>query len=971
MSVTNYKIPCSYLEEGLSDELYLVSASHSKVVLVDSDNHAEITNLSEAPLHIECANVEFNEETALDERYSFRKTITATIGGYANLSSLNDKYYAILKTKSGMLLMVNVDFPSDVQYTYTLADNVDRTVFTFTTLSNFPTLPLNNAFSAFNSCKQYKVSCVKSFKLVASENALYDTTNETIQLFGDALKNIDIYGNSLQFTETFNGMEVNTNITFNMPLQWYKHYWHVNLLEFQQNKYCAVIESCNDNYIYAGFNFGLIPNYVIEGDDENSHITVTLSEASLHGSYFSDVYNPEGDTARTWNYVVTVNGNSYYECTDEDGVAQYLLMAETYPSGSRTGRYKVLQGHENEFTFLNVIGTFSEVVTFPNSECHNGSGCGGVHDTEIVIGTCRRFNFGDNSWSVISVDSGLTVSPISGNAGVECEICNVSVPVGEEKGVHLMIGPCGETIIVRSTTSGTSITPKTITANCNSQTVTFAFNASCPLTVTSIPSTLTYTIGNSTINVVIPANTQTTQRTFNITVKDCRNVSETVTIVQNKLYEEWRTVSGEYVCQSGDKYTKERRYTGTTSSSLSATSETRAGTLIESGSTACSTTTYRWYDDGRFYCDGTTKYQALLEQVSYNGGETWNYTGNARYGTNLGSDSTFCDGTETYSWQLTDKFDCYEPHDYSQDYFTIKPFGPVSFKFSGSTSANTLSYSLDDGQTWTVLADDASTPIVSTNDKILWKGNCLVNGSNGIGTFIELPGEGDAYGVFNVEGNIMSLVSGDSFTEATTLTDYQFYGLFSEFGTMTRAENLILPATTLAPYCYSNMFYKCTSLWTAPQLPATSLAEGCYMNMFYFCPNLHVVPTTLPALTLADRCYERMFYYCTTLEETPSLPALTLTFRCYREMFGGCMHLTTPPELPATTLNYQCYYGMFNGCTSLNYIKCLATDISAEDCTGDWVDGVSSSGTFVKNSSMNGWSTGINGIPTGWTVVNA
>ena len=265
--------------------------------------------------------------------------------------------------------MVNVDFPSDVQYTYTLADNVDRTVFTFTTLSNFPTLPLNNAFSAFNSCKQYKVSCVKSFKLVASENALYDTTNETIQLFGDTLKNIDIYGNSLQFTETFNGREVNTNITFNMPLQWYKHYWHVNLLEFQQNKYCAVIESCNDNYIYAGFNFGLIPNYVIEGDDENSHITVTLSETSLHGSYFTDVFVPQGDTARTWNYVVTVNGNSYYECTDEDGVAQYLLMAETYPSGSRTGRYKVLEGHESEFAFLNVIGTFSDVVTFPNSDC--------------------------------------------------------------------------------------------------------------------------------------------------------------------------------------------------------------------------------------------------------------------------------------------------------------------------------------------------------------------------------------------------------------------------------------------------------------------------------------------------------------------------------------------------------------------------------------------------------------------------
>ena len=33
-----------------------------------------------------------------------------------------------------------------------------------------------------------------------------------------------------------------------------------------------------------------------------------------------------------------------------------------------------------------------------------------------------------------------------------------------------------------------------------------------------------------------------------------------------------------------------------------------------------------------------------------------------------------------------------------------------------------------------------------------------------------------------------------------------------------------------------------------------------------------------------------------------------------------------------------------------------------------WVDGVASSGTFIKAASMSSWSTGINGIPTNWTV---
>ena len=88
-------------------------------------------------------------------------------------------------------------------------------------------------------------------------------------------------------------------------------------------------------------------------------------------------------------------------------------------------------------------------------------------------------------------------------------------------------------------------------------------------------------------------------------------------------------------------------------------------------------------------------------------------------------------------------------------------------------------------------------------------------------------------------------------------------------------------------------------------------------------------------------------------------------------MFQGCTSLTTAPELPATTLKNYCYECMFYVCTKLNYIKCLATDISATDCTKNWVYGVASTGTFAKASSMTSWTTGVNGIPTGWTVIDA
>jgi hypothetical protein len=114
-----------------------------------------------------------------------------------------------------------------------------------------------------------------------------------------------------------------------------------------------------------------------------------------------------------------------------------------------------------------------------------------------------------------------------------------------------------------------------------------------------------------------------------------------------------------------------------------------------------------------------------------------------------------------------------------------------------------------------------------------------------------------------------------------------------------------------------------------------------------------------------------MFENCPSLVTAPVLPATELAEGCYMGMFKGCTSLTTVPELPATTLAEQCYCNMFYGCTSLNHITCLATDISATDCTYGWVDGVSSTGTFIKHPDMNDWTTGESGIPSGWTVENA
>ena len=85
----------------------------------------------------------------------------------------------------------------------------------------------------------------------------------------------------------------------------------------------------------------------------------------------------------------------------------------------------------------------------------------------------------------------------------------------------------------------------------------------------------------------------------------------------------------------------------------------------------------------------------------------------------------------------------------------------------------------------------------------------------------------------------------------------------------------------------------------------------------------------------------------------------------------GFTNLIEAPVLCATTLTDHCYFAMFRFCGSLKKVVCYATDISANDCTVDWLKGVPAEGTFEKAPGMTSWPSGSAGIPTGWTVVDA
>ena len=221
--------------------------------------------------------------------------------------------------------------------------------------------------------------------------------------------------------------------------------------------------------------------------------------------------------------------------------------------------------------------------------------------------------------------------------------------------------------------------------------------------------------------------------------------------------------------------------------------------------------------------------------------------------------------------------------------FEITGDGDIVWKASRTELTKTIEYKKNDGE-WTSITSniDALAPsiTVAAGDTLQFRGNNTAYGASSYNTFSGSTAQ------FKVKGNIMSLIDSTNFGGLTTLeSDNTFIYLFKSCTGLTDASKLLLPATTLANYCY------------------------------YF-------------------------------------------------MFADCTSLTTAPELPATTLKLWCYTNMFTDCTNLNYIKCLATDISAYQSTGYWVGGVAPTGTFVTPSTT-AWTTGNNGIPANWTRVDA
>lgn len=163
--------------------------------------------------------------------------------------------------------------------------------------------------------------------------------------------------------------------------------------------------------------------------------------------------------------------------------------------------------------------------------------------------------------------------------------------------------------------------------------------------------------------------------------------------------------------------------------------------------------------------------------------------------------------------------------------------GPVTYKINDGEAQEICSWNNKE-----ILLDKAGDKVTFYGDNDTYtKKNMLFNLESGISC------SAPCY----IYGNIMSLVDSMDYENAKTLTQpHVFDSLFLNNVNIRNkpGAELFLPATTLTPNCYNQMFMGCKGLTTAPILPAEYLEEECYSGMFYGCSNLSSVTCLTTAM---------------------------------------------------------------------------------------------------------------------------
>lgn len=581
MSVNNYDRLCNYSINELDNYIYLYQFENPilNYITDDGENNGSSIELKGNGYKLYCESVTYNSTSSIDNRFSFENTLTVTlteskeVTNYSVLKELiTNNWMVVFKNKEGEAFVVNGEYPVMVSYSYVFNDekSPNTMTVTFKALQNIPTIKCINEIVYDNILRdkpcEYNISRIKSLKMIDVRRASVNIDDDSftlIQKGGKSLKTIEFNPSSLSFTDSFDGNIFTQTLTFQIPFIKYKYYFHYNLLEYVDNRYYALMETGNENYIFGGFRLGLFPSYTINSENDNT-ITITLTAThttySVLGSNTMFLEIGDGFTYRPM----------LGECIED--LYTYTLIAQYDEDDLFTNNYYCLEGYEEKYSSeYNIVGTYTRFDTNFTMKlidykinCIEGCGMDGL-PTSIIFNTS-----GETKCFEIKTDCDIKFEHDTTALTVSYDETTTTLCVtsNSTKGTYIIKALIGDsvryiTVVIGNDIGGTDGNIETnIHINASGQTVNVIPSGGFD-NINKLTTTLQYIInetGNG-YNVQVPENPNETPRTFTFVIVYKNGSIETVNIIQDKMY--YMYVSTEDTeCDGNDLYYINKKYKG-------------------------------------------------------------------------------------------------------------------------------------------------------------------------------------------------------------------------------------------------------------------------------------------------------------------------------------------------------------------------------------------------------------------------
>ena len=711
--VDNYNLQtCTYMLGSLKPHIMLLPFETTKIDYIVENYPTTINNntvyigkcevkkiYADSVIKIEgfstVANVNESENKRLQfstsVNFSMRENYDDEFVSLLNLIKLG-RYYVVVEDLMGNQYIQSPEFTSAFNYNYnfsTASNDTHNTELIFRSDSNNPLVILNERITATQviteSC-EYQNGIIKNFKLCPYQFAFIDNNPQTGKFTkvtvtgGETMHKVEFVPNSFRFTQSYDGEKYQEKLVFRIPLSDYKYYFRYNLVAFKHNRYAMVFET-GKSWIASGFEFGHSVSYSIETSEESQElnlIEITLHHVGQNSIFYSDrdpqIINSETNVSVPVSQQIKdpVTGImlSNYKCISKTE-AIYTLLQMVTESGVPTDSYMCLQGYEQYYNNINIVGTYSENSHFDFELKFSNYDCAKVDNCVFSKMTKKIYTFSNTGdyyfvhimnncpWTLEDIPSWISASITSGEGGVDYTLRFTSKEdAGEQMKIsygYLKSADNRTTIQFILEKKVEWINPIEHRINAMNQTVTSYVNLGYnDYEICETPANVTVEKirGTSTLRIRVPENNdENNMARYTIGLCNILNGEKGyIYIYQDHLYVRWAEDSGTYICVNGTSYKKVVKYKGYDENNINIlTNEYTTGTKLVDNDERCKTDggdgdkyAYQWRNVNGTICIGTDLYSKQQKWETFDGGLSWNSTEEYKQGELIENGSSQC-----------------------------------------------------------------------------------------------------------------------------------------------------------------------------------------------------------------------------------------------------------------------------------------------------------------------------------------